>query len=140
MESVLKEEDKVEHYVAVEEIQDFVERYNDERPEDFKVEKEYPNFLKALKKGLIEFDDEMKIKYTLAFPGKSEMSEKVIDFKTRIRPMELANITKGLNIAEQQVEYTLRCFAHITKMSKGELNLLNKFDYKVIEQISTVFL
>lgn len=143
MENALTEKDVVAKEIAIAEYQDFVEKFTYERPEDWKVEDDYPQALKAIQKGLLKFESN-KPKYTLLEPlvsnaGGQTISE--IDFRTRIKPMDLARITDGLNISKKQMEYTLRCLAYLTKIDGGKvaLNKLGKFDYKVIEQVATVF-
>ena len=93
--------------------------------------------------GLLYFDDSMKPSYVLKYPIKNEEGEDSItqiDFRTRIKPNDLANVMKGLDIAKNQIEYTLRCLSYINKQNKAMLDKFEKFDYKVIEQVSTVFL
>lgn len=142
MENVLKQEDSVAKEVAVKELQEFVAKWTYEEVDSWKIEDDYPQALKAVQKGLLTFDSEKKAHYNLAFPIKNtegEISEPSVDFRTRIKPLDLANITEGLNVSKKQVEYTLRCLAYITGKSKELLNKFEKFDYKVVEQVSTVF-
>lgn len=142
-ENALKKEDVIDHDVAISEIQKFVDKWTHEFVEDYQIEDDYPQLLKAIKKGLVKFDDDIIPSYTLAFPLLTDEGNiglgKVDEFKTRITPNELARITKGLNVAKQQVEYIIRCLCHITSLNRGYINKIDKFDYKVIEQLSTVF-
>lgn len=134
--------DVIEKYVAVIEFQKFIKFWTHEETEDWKIEDEYPQVLKAMQKGLINIDKDSKIVYTLAFPINSEEGNfnlTEISFRTRIKPSDLSRITKGLNIVKQQVEYTHRCLAYVTGEPKPMLDRFDRFDYKVIEQISTVF-
>ena len=142
MENVLQKPDVDEKDVAISELQSLVEKCTYEKPEEWKVEEDYPQVLKAIQKGLVVIDKDKNPVFTLAFPigekgGTLNVTE--IKFRTRIKPSDLSNITKGLNVAKQQVEYTLRCLAYITGEPKAMLDKFDKFDYKVIEQISTVF-
>lgn len=142
MENVLNKKDVVEKDVAISELQSLVEKWTYERPEEWKIEDDYPQVLKAVQKGLLVIDKDNNPVFTLAFPIKSDggnFNVSEIKFRTRIKPSDLSNITKGLNVAKQQVEYTLRCLAYITGEPKAMLDKFDKFDYKVIEQISTVF-
>lgn len=139
--TALQQDDVMSKDVAVTEIQAFVEKWTDMPIEDWKVDDEFPNLLRAIQKGLVVFKDG-KPTQTLAYPlisdeGNFNVTE--IEFKTRIKPSTLSAITKGLNIAKQQMEYQNRCLANITGQGTAILDKLEKFDYKVIEQISSVF-
>jgi len=140
--NALSKEDVMVKDIAIIEVQKFVEKWTYEKPEEWEVEETYPQLLKAVQKGLLIFDKEYKPTFTLAFPIKSEgenFNVETITFRTRIKPNDLSNISKGLNLAKQQVEHVLRCIAYIIGESKGIINKFEKFDYKVIEQVSTVF-
>ena len=134
---------KITKEQAIQEIQKFVEKYDDKKKLDWEVENDYPHVIEAIMLGLLYFDDSMKPSYVLKYPIKNEEGEDSItqiDFRTRIKPNDLANVMKGLDIAKNQIEYTLRCLSYITKQPKAMLDRFEKFDYKVIEQVSTVFL
>jgi hypothetical protein len=129
--------------IAIKEMQGFVEKWDDQTKEDYQIEQDYPQVIKAIQLGLLVIDDEKKPTYSLKSPIKTDegsvaLSE--ISFRTRIKPDDMVQISKGLNIGQQQIEYTLRCFAYITSQPKAMLNKLEKFDYKVIEQLCTIFL
>lgn len=139
--NVLFKKDVIAEEVAVKEFKKFVSKWTFEDKEDYEIKEDYPQALKALRKGLLTFNEEGVPTYNLAFPlnadGENPVKEAI--FKTRIKPNTLANITKGLNVQKQQVEYTLRCLSYLSGLSLGELNLIDKFDYKAIEQTATVF-
>jgi hypothetical protein len=139
--NALQQPDKVTKEIALDELGEFVETYTYERPENWKLEDEYPQVLKAIQKGLIVFVDN-KPTYSLVFPIKTDSGEIHVSecvFRTRIKPSQLAAITKGLNVAKQQVEYTLRCLSYVTGQSRTMIDKFEKFDYKVMEQVASVF-
>lgn len=130
---------------AVNEVRDFV-YYHDELQmgklddEDLVVER-YPNIVNAIQIGLLVIDEKMNPIYTLKDAvGEDEVSVNVINFRTRIKPMENANITKNLDISKNQWEFLLRCISFLTQQPKGVINNLSKYDFKTIEQICTLFL
>ena len=134
---------KVQKEVAILEMQKFVEKWDDVKKEDYEIEKDYPHVLQAIQEGFLVIGPDMKPQLKLKYPIKTDegnIAWEDVNFRTRIRPNDLAEITKGLDIGKFQVEYTLRCFAYLTGESKGMLNKLEKFDWKVIEQLATVFL
>lgn len=141
--NVLLGKDVLTEKLAVKELQKLILAFNYEKVEDYKILEDYPQVITAIKKGLLVFDKKNLVpKYNLAFPvikDSEETSVKVVNFKTRIKPLDMISITKGLNMAKQQQEYILICLSYLSGLSKGELNLIEKFDYKVIEQVSTIF-
>lgn len=142
MENILESEDVISKEIAVKEIQKLVKKWSYDDIDDWKAEEDYPQLLKAIQKGLVTFDENLKPTFKLAFPVKNsdgDESVSIVDFRTRIKPVDLANITDGLNVSKKQVEYTLRCLSYLTQQPKMVLNKFDKFDYKVVEQISTVF-
>ena len=129
--------------LAIKEIQDFVTKFDYKAKKDWEVKDDYPNMLQAVEEGLLSFDDKKKPTYKLRFPIKNDKKEIAIDtlnFRTRIRPQELSTVMRGLDISKNQIEYTLRCFAFLTGQPIAVIDKLEKFDYKVMEQVSTVFL
>lgn len=135
--------DKVSKEVSVQEIQKFVEKYDDKKKEDWEIEQDYPHVIEAIKSGHLVFDENSNPVYALRYPILNEDKEVAVSeikFRTRIKPQQLSDIMKGLDISKNQIEYTLRCLAYLTFQPKAMLDKFEKFDYKVIEQISTVFL
>lgn len=137
-------ENKVEREIAIEEIQKFVEKHEGgKKKEDYQIENDYPQMLQAIEWGLLSFDDEMKPTLKLKDPVMTTDNEVAVDtitFRTRIKPTQLAEVMKGVDLAKNQLEYSLRCIAYLTGQAKAMLDKFSKFDYKVIDQISTVFL
>lgn len=140
--SILKRKDEIVLDVAIIEVKNFVEKWSFEEKEDYQIKDDYPQLLTAVCKGLLIFDKDNKPVYKLAYPVKTDSGSIAVEevkFRTRIKPTDLANITKGLNVVKQQMDYTLRCLCYITGESATMLDKFHKFDYKVIEQVSTVF-
>lgn len=136
-------EEVVSKEIAVQELQSFVEKWDDKKKEDWQIEQDYPDVLKAMQLGLLVLDKDLKPKYTLRYPiltDEQNVALGEVEFRTRIRPQQLSDIMKGLDIGKNQIEYTLRCFSFLTQQPKAMIDKLEKFDYKVIDQISTVFL
>jgi len=133
----------VSEEIAIKEMQDFVEKWDDKKKKDWEIQDLYPQVLIAIQEGLLVIGADKKPVFNLKYPIKTDEGNVALDvvtFRTRIRPQQLSDIMKGLDISKNQIEYTLRCFAFLTGQSISMLNKLEKFDYKVIDQISTVFL
>ena len=129
--------------LAIAELIKFVGKNEDRTPKDWEIEKDYPQALRAMQDGYLTFDEKMHPHYRLKYPilnDEKEVAVNTVEFRTRIKPQQLADIMKGLNIVQNQIEYTLRCLSYIIKQPKAMLDKFEKFDYRVIEQISTVFM
>lgn len=139
----MENEIKVEKDVAVQEVQDFVKKFDSKEKKDWQIEQEYPDVLDAVQKGRLVFDSKGVPSLELSEPVFAENGEVAltkVDFKTRIKPSTLSDITKGLDIAKNQYEYSLRCMAYLTGLPKAMFDKLSKVDFKTVEQISSVFM
>ncbi|MDT0647474.1 hypothetical protein RM545_12300 [Zunongwangia sp. F260] len=130
--------------VALPELRDFLNRHIVGTPlQDEDIKEDHVPLLRATMEGLLTLSGE-KIKYKLAEPIMSEDGTTVIleevDFKTRIRPNELANLSKGLNLSKDSFQYALKCTSFIISQPQGYLNKMGKFDYTVIQQLSAAFM
>lgn len=135
--------EKVPEAQAILEVQNFVKKWDSKLKKEWEIKDDYPNLLQAIQFGLVSFDKDLKPVLKLKDPvlnDKEEVALGQIVFRTRIKPQELANVMKGLDISKNQVEYTLRCFAFLTGQPIAMIDKFSKFDYKVVEQLSTVFL
>jgi hypothetical protein len=135
--------------LAVEELSKFLQKY---KKKEFrkgqitneKILQDYPDVIEAIQDGLIVFDDKNHLNLELRYPIVAEGSDrdldtKVVEFRTRIKPTDKANLMDGLNIQTQQAKYVLRYIAYITGLSQNELDKLESEDYDVINQICSVF-
>lgn len=139
-----KDENKVSREIAVKEIQSFIKSEADLDKKDYEIETDYPQMLKAVELGLLVFD-KGKPKFTLKDPvlteeGNPAIDNNLITFRSRIKPTQLAEIMKGVDLTKNQLEYSLRAHAYLIQQPKAMLDKFSKFDYRVIDQISTVFL
>lgn len=136
-------ENLVPEEVAVEDMISFVSKWDEQVKTEEQVKELYPDVLKAIQSGAMTFDDDLKPTYSLQSPilnDKGEVSYKEIKFRTRIKASDLANITKGMNISKEQVLYLLKCMSYITALPTPIIDKLSKKDYRVLDQLSTIFL
>lgn len=136
-------ENKIPKETAIEEIKKFVYENLDVKKQDYEIESDYPQMLKAVELGLLTFDDKNHPTLVLKEPIKNDdgdVSLSEVKFRNRIKPSQLKEIMKGLDIQKNQVEYVQRQLAYISMQSVAMLDKFSRFDYKVIDQISTVFL
>lgn len=129
--------------VAIPELRDFINPHLiGVNLEDEDVKENYSAVLIAMKEGKLLLSG-VKPVLKLSEPIKNEDGEEVlseVDFKTRIRPNELAMLSKGINLSKESFQYALRCTAFIINQPPAYLNKLGKFDYTVIQQLSAVFM
>lgn len=129
--------------VAIKEVINFVEKWDERTKTSDQVEESYPDIIDALVYGNLTIDEDLKASYKLTTPvlnDKQEIVYDVISFKTRIKPKTLSDITKGMNIAKEQHLYLLKCLSYITGIEVPIIDNLSKTDYRVLDQLSTIFL
>lgn len=131
--------------LALTELTEFYNHYSLVEKSEEDVKEDLNIALEALKKGLLTFDTDKKPIYTLRDVIKSEDGSDVvlekIEFKTRIFPNEHIRLSKGLNMQKDGMQFMINCISHLAQFpSVGYVNKLSKFDYTVVQQLSTVFL
>jgi hypothetical protein len=137
-----KNENKVSKEIAIKEVQKFIRDEADLDKKDHEIESDYPQIIRAVELGLLIFENG-KPKFTLKNPIKNDEGDIAlgeITFRSRIKPTQLAEIMKGVDLTKNQLEYSLRAHAYLIGQPKAMLDKFSKFDYRVIDQISTVFL
>lgn len=130
---------------AVKEAREFIYFHDDLKvgklKNDDDVITDSPYIVSAIERGLLVINENKVPVYELTKPiGEGDHIVSKIEFKTRIKPMENAAITKGLDISKNQFEYILRCNCYLTGQAKGVFDNFEKYDLKVIEQICSLFL
>jgi len=148
MENIRDKESVVSTDVAIQEMKKFLYEHTFEDKAGKDIEEDYPQLIMAIERGLLVFDQdqEMKPTFSLLNPVGDSDGNPVLEniaFKTRMKASDSARLMKGLEVAKNQGEYANRCysyFAGLDRKSKAYLDKLCKFDQKVVEQISAVFL
>lgn len=128
---------------AIADIINFVAKWDEKTKTEDEILEGYPDMIDALMSGDLTIDENLKAEYRLTTPilnDKQEVAYELIKFRTRIKPTDLAEITKGMNISKQQHLYLLKCMSYITGLPVPTCDKLTKKDYRVLDQISTIFL
>lgn len=127
---------------ALEELGTWLEDYVFERLEDKKIKKDYPQVLSALLSGALSIQEGVPV-YKLKNPITFKTGVVDIDtitFKTRITVSEKESIAKKSDLKEDPLGYSYACMAHVMNLhSKAYLNKVEKYDFKVCEQLATLF-
>ena len=146
MENIRDKESVISTEVALKEINDFLYIYTFKDKTDKEIEEDYPQLITAIEKGMLVFDsdNEMKPTFTLLNPILTDDGSVDIDkivFRTRMKASDNARMMRGLEMSKNQGDYVNRCYGYFAGFSsKNYLDKLSRFDQKVVEQISAVFL
>jgi hypothetical protein len=128
--------------VALVELELFVNKFL-KKPIAFdKVEETYPDILEAIVDGFISFNEAgipvLKLKDPIVSDAGNIMVSEV-NFKTRIKPLTLASIAKGIDLKTDALTLQLRMVSYIIGEEVQMLDKFERYDYDVINQVATVF-
>lgn len=129
--------------VAVNEVLEFINRYSKKPIEIDTVKESHSAIVEAVQIGKLVFNENKVPTYTLQFPLISEgggVHKDVIEFKTRIKPTTKADLAKGIDLAKDVANYSLRLIAFIIGCTVKELDLFEPEDYDVISEVAAVFM
>lgn len=128
--------------VALNELEVFINEWSENPVAKDKLKESYPMMLEALMSGNLVFENNLPL-YKMVAPvknDKGEVSISDITFKTRISPVNQANLGKGLNIQLDQLNYVLNCVCYIIGQPKEIVDHFRAKDYNTISEISTLFM
>ncbi len=135
---------KVAEEVAIEELKVFAEYHLEKTINDEKLNEDYPDVLEAIKLGLLTFDDEQVPTYTLKKSIMTDNGSLALDkitFVTRIRSSEKEKLAKGIDLKNDSFKLINKLKAHLTGQPVAMLDKFpSKFDERVIDQLSSVFM
>jgi len=138
------EEFKLPEETAIEEMAAFVTHHTDVDLEPGEVKDKYPNAVKALRRGLLTFDDDHNAAYTLREPvitaDKNSVHLASVTFRTRITTEEQQRLSKSVDMKKDGMLYSHKLLAHIIGQPVNMLDKIDKLDVKVIEQVASLFL
>ena len=92
--------------------------------------------------GYLTFDEGQVPHYILKDPIKNDKGDVTIyelSFITRIKPTNLANIAKGLDVRVDPLNLQLRMVAHVISQPVAILDSLSRYDYDVVSSVASVF-
>lgn len=138
----MKQEFKVAEDVAIKDVKDFVDEINDTDLDLEEVKEKYPKILKAVMLGLLVLGDE-PLTYELREPIKNPAGETTVTeltIRTRILPDNQKSLVKGLNMKTDKFEFGLRSMAYIIGQPVAMLSKFGRNDYKLIEELTELFL
>lgn len=128
--------------VALNELEKFINSFVKKPVQKDQLENVYPDILDAIMDGFVLFDESGLPKYKLKFPIKNDegnVSLSEISFRTRIKPTQLAEIAKGLNLQTDVLTLQLRMTTFIIDQPVAVLDKFERYDLDAINQIASVF-
>lgn len=128
--------------VALNDLEQFVNRFVKKPVEKEELEGVYPDILDAIVDGYLSFDASGVPLLKLKEPIKNEagdVSLSEINFRTRIKPTTLAELAKGLQPQKEVFTLTLRMTAYIVDQPLMMLDKFGRYDYDVISSVASVF-
>lgn len=138
----MKKEKAVSKDVALTEIETLINRFV-KKPVPFEeIAETYPDILDAIMDGYLSFDGIGVPVLKLKDPIKTESDNIALDtvnFKTRIKPTQLRDIAKGIDLKKDPLGLQLRMIAFITDQPESMIDKYEIYDYDVISQICTIF-
>ncbi len=128
--------------VALDELESFINKFVKKPCLKENMEDTYPDVLDAIMDGFISFKEDGVPVFILKDPIKNDagdISLSEINFRTRIKPTTLADLAKGLHPQTQVFTLQLRMTAYVIDQPVAMLDKFSRYDYDVINQISSVF-
>jgi len=105
---------------------------------DDQIKLDYPDLLIAIEDGLLTFNGAQPT-YELRYPVDAENSIKKVVPRTRINPVDQANVMNGLDIQKEKGTFIIKKLCFICQISQGDLILMDNEDYETISQLAAVF-
>ena len=128
--------------VALKELEQLVNRFVKKPVSNDKLEETYPDILDAIMDGYLSFDGTgipvLKLKDPIKLEDGSILHSE-INFRTRIKPLTLANIAKGLNPQTEVFMLQLKMTSFIIDKDVEMLDNFSRYDWDVIQQLAAVF-
>ena len=128
--------------VALKELEQLVNRFVKKPVSNDKLEETYPDILDAIMDGYLSFDGMgvpvLKLKDPIKLEDGSVLHSE-INFRTRIKPLTLANIAKGLNPQTEVFMLQLKMTSFIIDKDVEMLDNFSRYDWDVIQQLAAVF-
>ena len=144
MENLEEQEEKkvgMSKEAALEELSKLVEDFTFSKMTDPKIEATYPQVLNALIEGTLSLGSEPK--YVLREPicfktGAIDIEE--VSFRTRVTVSDKEKIARTIDMKDDPLGYSYATMAFIMNLkSKAYLDKMGRYDLKVCEQLSTLF-
>lgn len=138
----MKKENVISEDVALNDLELFINEWVDKPEPKDKLIESYPMIFDALMSGNLVIENNIPT-YKMVAPvknDKGEVSISELTFKTRISPINQANLAKGLEIRTDESNYALNCLCYIIGKTKQEVDHFRQKDFGTIREISSLFM
>jgi len=128
--------------VALNDLEAFINEWVEKPEPKDKLAESYPMIFEALMSGNLVLENKIPT-YKMVAPiknDKGEISISDITFKTRISPINQANLAKGLDVRLDEPNYALNCLCYIIGKSKHEVDHFRQKDFSTVREISSLFM
>ncbi|HMI03726.1 MAG TPA: hypothetical protein VK541_14680 [Pedobacter sp.] len=128
--------------IALNEVMDFVLKYNRKTKDHEELKDKYPDVIEFVKLGLLNLESGKPV-LKLTNPIKTDedgVAIETLNFKTRILASEQRRIASGVNLSKDAVLYLHKSMAHLIGQPLAMLDKFDQEDIKVIEQLCTLFI
>ena len=133
--------EKISKEQAIQEIQALVYEHTFENKTIDEIEKDYSQLIKAVVDGKCILGEKPTFElYKPITDDEGNVSASIIEFKTRIKPLAMASLTKGVDMSEETYMAVILMNCHLSGLAKGLYNNLSKIDEKVVSQLCSIFL
>lgn len=133
--------EKISKEQAIKEIQDLVFEHTFETKTNDEIEKDYPQLIKAVVEGKMVFGDKPTLElYKPITDDDGNVTTSIIEFKTRIKPLAMASLTKGVDMSKETYMAVILMNCHLSGLPKGLYDNLSKIDEKIVSQLCSIFL
>ncbi|MBQ50696.1 MAG: hypothetical protein CMF35_03195 [Leeuwenhoekiella sp.] len=132
----------ISNEMAVNEAIEFINKYSDEPVKQDEVKEAYKSIIRAFQEGRLIVDEKGKPSYILLEPIQSESGEMIverIEFRTRVKPLALAGIARGVDVQKDAFMLGLKIMAYIIDQPLSFIDKFSKQDYNTISSISGLF-
>ena len=134
---------KISEENAFNELKTFIHKWVKRPCNDEELVEKYQDIHEAIMEGYLIIDEktqEPKLKLRTPIMVGTEFERSEITFKTRITPNTKGQLACNINLEKQGPIFSLILIAHICGFAnRKELDLLDKYDYELIAQISLLF-
>lgn len=133
--------EKISKEQAIQEIQALVFEHTFENKTIDEIEKDYSQLIKAVVDGKCILGEKPTFElYKPITDDEGNVTTSIVEFKTRIKPLAMASLTKGIDMSKETYMAVILMNCHLSGLAKGLYNNLSKIDEKVVSQLCSIFL
>jgi hypothetical protein len=129
--------------IATNDVKAFAEYHLEKTIDIEKIKEDYPDVIEAVGLGLISFDEDQTPTLTLRKPVKDINGTIVVEylnFRTRMLASDQERLAKGVDMKVDSFKLINRFKGFFITQPVAMLDKFGKFDLRVIDQLTSVFM